>query len=115
VSIPQQEMEKIVMKLNLPIEIQEALLEELPQVLEHMEDVAKKVYDPHQIWLEAMQFADYVSQLASHLADEHGSECIQDISEQLTNMANSFKFMGENALQVLDEAEEHNNGDTATE
>jgi hypothetical protein len=103
-------MEKMVNKMNLPSEMKEALLEELPQVIEQMEEVAKKVYDPHQIWLEAMQFADYVTQLSIHLKDDHGRDCILDIAEQLTNMSNSFKQMGENALRVLDEAEGEHNG-----
>jgi hypothetical protein len=98
-------MEQLVEKLGLPLEIKEALKSEIPQVLEKIEDVAKKIYDPHQIWLESMQFADYVTQLASHLGDDHGPECTKEIAEQLANMSNSFKQMGENALQVLDESE----------
>jgi methyl-accepting chemotaxis protein len=86
-----------------------AMMEELPQVLERLEDTAKKVYDPQQVWLESMQFADYVTQLASHLLEGHGQECIDEIAEQLKNMSNSFKQMGENALQVLDEAEREMN------
>ena len=81
------------------------MMEELPQVIERIEDTAKKVYDPHQIWLESMQFADYVTQLANHLNEDHGPDCIKDIAEQLANMSNSFKQMGESALTVLDEAE----------
>jgi hypothetical protein len=96
--------------MNFPVEMKEALLEELPKVIEQMEEVAKKVYDPHQIWLEAMQFADYVTQLSDHLKDDHGTDCILDIAEQLSNMSNSFKQMGENALQVLDESEKDFDG-----
>jgi len=103
-------MEQMVQKLNLPAEIKEALKTEIPQVLERMEDVAKKIYDPHQIWLESMQFADYVTQLAEHLNDDHGPECTKEIAEQLANMSNSFKQMGENALQVLDESEKEFHG-----
>lgn len=98
-------------KLNLSEETKETLLSELPQVLERMEDVAKKIYDPHQIWLESMQFADYVSQLAQHLTEGHGQECIDEIAVQLSNMAESFKQMGENALQVLDESEKDFDGE----
>jgi hypothetical protein len=98
-------------KLNLSEETKETLLSELPQVLERMEDVAKKIYDPHQIWLESMQFADYVSQLAAHLTEEHGQECVDEIAMQLSNMAESFKQMGENALQVLDESEKGFDGE----
>jgi len=97
-------------KLNLPMEVKETLKSEIPQVLERMEDVAKKIYDPQQIWLESMQFADYVTQLAQHLNEDHGRECIDEIVEQLTNMSNSYKQMGENALRVLDEAEGEHNG-----
>ena len=98
-------------KLNLPMEVKETLKSEIPQVLERMEDVAKKIYDPQQIWLESMQFADYVTQLAQHLKEDHGRECIDEIVEQLINMSNSFKQMGENALRVLDEAEGEHNGE----
>lgn len=103
-------MEEMLKKLNLPVEMQEALKSEIPQVLERLEDVAKKIYDPHQIWLESMQFADYVTQLAEHLNDDHGPECTKLIAEQLANMSNSFKEMGENALQVLDESEKEFHG-----
>lgn len=102
-------MEQMLDKTNLPSEIKEALRSEIPQVLERMEDYAKKIYDPHQIWLESMQFADYVTQLASHLNDDHGPDCVKEIAEQLANMSNSFKHMGENALQVLDESEKEFN------
>jgi ATP-dependent phosphoenolpyruvate carboxykinase len=93
------------------MEVKETLKSEIPQVLERIEDVAKKIYDPQQIWLESMQFADYVTQLAQHLNEDHGRECIDDIVEQLINMSNSFKQMGENALRVLDESEKDNYGE----
>jgi len=89
--------------------MKEALLSELPRILEQIDDVAKKIYDPSQIWLESMQFADYVTQLANHLTEGHGDECIADIAEQLQNMSNSFKQMGENALRALDEVEKAEN------
>ena len=81
------------------------MMEDLPKILERMEDTAKKVYDPHQIWLESMQFADYVSQLGTHLLDCGEPNCTEGLAEQLINMSDSFKQMGESALQVLDEAE----------
>jgi hypothetical protein len=89
--------------------MKEALLSELPRILEQIDDVAKKIYDPSQIWLESMQFADYVTQLAIHLTEGHGDECVTDIAEQLQNMSNSFKQMGENALRALDEVEKAEN------
>ena len=81
------------------------MMEDLPKILERMDDTAKKVYDPHQIWLESMQFADYVTQLGKHLQECGEAECTEGLAEQLINMSNSFKQMGESALQVLDEAE----------
>jgi len=96
--------------MHLPMELRETLRSDLPQVIERIEDVARKISDPHQIWLEAMQFADYVSQLANHLGEGHGEDCVQEIAMQLDNMAQSFIEMGENALNVLDEAEGEMNG-----
>ena len=93
-------------KLKVPAEVKEQLLTDLPVMLEQIDDMAKKIYDPHQIWLESMQFADYVTQLASHLKDDHGKDCVIDISTQLENMSNSFKQMGEYALRTLDAVEE---------
>ena len=92
--------------MKLPAEVKEQILSELPVVLEQIDDLSKKIYDPSQIWLESMQFADYVTQLASHLAQGHDQECIAEIATQLTNMSNSFKQMGENALRALDAVEE---------
>jgi len=65
--------------------------------------MAKKVYDPTQIWLESIQFADYVNQLAIHLHDCGEEDCNTNVAEKLIEMAESFKQMGENALTVLDE------------
>ncbi len=95
-------------KLKVPTEIQEVILSELPNVIEQIDEATKQIYDPNTIWLEAMQFADYVEQLGKHLRVNHGDECVADISEQLINLANSFKDMGESALRVLDETEDIN-------
>lgn len=91
--------------MGVPTEMKEQILSDLPAMLEQVDEVTKKIYDPHQIWLESMQFADYVTQLAAHILDGHDEQCILDVAEQLTNMSNSFKQMGENALRVLDEVE----------
>jgi hypothetical protein len=85
--------------------MKEFLLNELPEVMDNIEESTKAIYDPNAIWLEAIQFADYVQQLSSHLYSGHGEECVLDIAEQLDNMCKSFKNMGENALKVLDESE----------
>ena len=103
-------MAKILDKMNLPQEMKETILTELPPLFEKMDDMAKKVYDPTQIWLESLQFADYVNQLAVHLQQCSDPECGVMVGEQLSEMANGFKMMGENALTVLDEIEKESNG-----
>jgi hypothetical protein len=92
-------------KLQVPQEIQEALLSELPNVIEHVEEISKQIYDPNTIWLEAMQYADYVEQLAKHLQEDHGPDCNSEIAVNLINLSISFKEMGESALRAIDETE----------
>ena len=92
-------------KMKIPTEIQEVILSELPNVIEQIDEATKQIYDPNTIWLEAIQFADYVGQFGEHLKEHHGPECIEDIATQLLNLANSFKEMGESALTVIDESE----------
>jgi len=96
---------ELVRKTNLPEEMKEFLLNELPQVMDNIEESTKAIYDPNAIWLEAIQFADYVQQLAKHLNEGHGDECVLEIAEQLDNMCTSFKNMGESALNALDETD----------
>lgn len=100
-----EEIELIVEKANIPAEMKELLINELPNLIERLDETAKQIYDPSSIWLEAMQYADYVSQLATHLNEGHGQECVSEIAEQLINMSESYKEMGENALRVIDENE----------
>lgn len=92
-------------KMKVPTEIQQVILDELPNVIEQIDDATKQIYDPNTIWLEAMQFADYVEQFAKHLQDNHGEDCVAEIAEGLITMSVSFKDMGESALKVLDETE----------
>jgi len=99
-------MKKILSKMQIPREMQEAIISELPDVIEQIDDAVKQIYDPNTIWLEAMQFADYVHQLAIHLQTNHGEDCIQDITVNLINLANDFKQMGEGALTVIDDTRE---------
>jgi methyl-accepting chemotaxis protein len=94
--------------MKVPTELQEVILSELPNVIEQIEDASKQIYDPNTIWLEAMQYADYVEQLAKHLQEEHGPDCTQAISESLINLSISFKEMAESALQAIDETENIN-------
>jgi hypothetical protein len=89
--------------MKVPKEIQEVILSELPNVLEQVEEASKQIYDPNTIWLEAMQYADYVEQLGRHLQDDHGPDCNNLIADNLINLSISFKEMGESALQAIDE------------
>ena len=98
-------MEAVLSKLKVPQEVKDIIIAELPSVLEQVNEASKQNYDPNTIWLEAMQFADYVGQFGAHLKEHHGPECIEDIAEGLVVLANSFKEMGESALRVIDESE----------
>ena len=98
-------MEAVLSKLKVPQEVKDIIIAELPSVLEQINEASKKIYDPNTIWLEAMQFADYVGQFGEHLQEHHGPECIAEIAAGLINLANSFKDMGESALRVIDESE----------
>ena len=95
-------------KMKVPTEIQQVILTELPNVMEQIDEATKQIYDPNTIWLEAMQFADYVEQFGKHLHENHGPECVTEVADGLISMATSFKDMGESALKVLDETEDIN-------
>jgi hypothetical protein len=86
--------------------MQEVIISELPDVIEQIDDAVKQIYDPNTIWLEAMQFADYVHQFAQHLQENHGQDCIQEIAVNLVSLSQEFKYMGEGALTVIDESKE---------
>ena len=85
--------------------VKQALISELPNFIETVDDSARQIFDPNQIWLESLQFADYVGQLGEHLFENHGDECREDIAHQLVAMSMSWKLMAENAMSVLDESE----------
>jgi hypothetical protein len=98
-------MEAVLSKLKVPQEVKDIIIAELPSVLEQVNEASRQIYDPNTIWLEAIQFADYVGQFGTHLKEHHGPECIEDIASGLINLAESFKEMGESALTVIDESE----------
>jgi hypothetical protein len=95
----------MVEKSNIPSEVKELLRHELPEVMERIEDATKQIYDPASIWLESLQFADYVGQLGKHLQECNAEECIPAMAVQLLEMADGWKEMAENAMQVLDISE----------
>jgi hypothetical protein len=105
-SLTPEKLRKILKKAKIPKEIQERIISELPEVIEQIDDAVKQIYDPNTIWLEAIQFADYVHQFAKHLQENHGEECLEEIAVNLVSLAQEFKYMGEGALRVIDESEE---------
>jgi hypothetical protein len=98
-------MEAVLSRLKVPQEVKDIIISELPNVLEQVNEASRQIYDPNTIWLEGIQFADYVSQFARHLLENHGPECVEDIAMNLINLAESYKVMGESALTVIDESE----------
>jgi hypothetical protein len=91
---------------QIPTEMKQAILDGLPEFIERIDEATQKIYDPSQVWLESLQFADYVGQLAKHLAEDHGPECREEIALQLRLMSESWKDLAENAMEVLDKSEE---------
>lgn len=85
--------------------MKEALLSELPEFVEHVDEATQKIFNPSAIWLEAIQFADYVAQLATHLKQDHGDECREEVADRLLMMADNFKDLSEHAMKVLDQAD----------
>jgi len=94
---------------NAPIspEMKEQVFKHLPVIADNLDDATRKVYDPNRIWLDSIQFADYVDQLAEHLRDsvieEHPEECKSEIAIGLHTMATIWKAMAENAMSILDD------------
>jgi len=95
----------MVEKSNIPSEVKELLRHELPEVMDRIEDATKQIYNPSAIWLESIQFADYVGQLGKHLQECRANDCTTALADQLFEMATAWKEMAENAMQVLDISE----------
>jgi hypothetical protein len=94
-----------IQEAELPPSLKEALLSELPNFVEHVDEATNKIFNPSAVWFESLQFADYVAQLASHLREDHGAECREGIAEQLIMMADNYKDLAESAMRVLDKAD----------
>jgi methyl-accepting chemotaxis protein len=104
-SVTPQMIEQAIQQSEIPEPLKEALLSELPEFVEQVDEATQKIFNPSAVWLETIQFADYVSQLATHLREEHGRECTEEIAERLLIMAESFKDLAENAMEVLDKSQ----------
>lgn len=105
-------MEEAIQQANIPQELKETLLNELPNFVEYVDEATNKIFNPSAIWLESLQFADYVEQLASHLKEECDEGCRKEVAEKLVLMSENFKELAENAMTVIDKSEKriHNHG-----
>ena len=105
-------MEEAIHQANIPKELKETLLNELPNFVEYVDEATNKIFNPSAIWLESLQFADYVAQLASHLREEHGAECREEVIQKLILMSENYKDLAENAMTVIDKSQKriHNHG-----
>lgn len=98
-------MEEAILQAKLPEVIKEALINELPNFVEFVDETTNKIFNPSAIWFESIQFADYVAQLATHLREEHGGECREEIAAKLIIMSENFKELAEHAMKILDNSE----------
>lgn len=98
-------VEKAIAQADLPQPIKDSLLSELPNFVEHIDEATNKIFNPSAIWLESIQFADYVGQLAGHLTEEGGADHREEIAERLSIMSESFKELAEHAMIVIDKTQ----------
>jgi hypothetical protein len=84
---------------DLPEDLKVELRSALPKLLHNVGEVAKTVYDPNSIWLEAIQYADYVEQYMEHIKSCDGDDC----TTNAIAMTKAFKQMAEHAMRVLDQ------------
>ena len=87
--------------------MKDSLLSELPNFVELVDEATSKVFNPSSAWLESLQFADYVAQLAGHLREEHGPDCREEVAEKLILMAENYKELAEHAMTVIDRSHHH--------
>ena len=92
---------------SIPQEMKERILDELPSLVEHIDEATAKIFDPSKVWLESIQFADYVSQMAEHILSDCGctEEDKQDLAAQLKYIAETFKEVAESSMQILDQSD----------
>lgn len=103
--VDMDKVRELINKSNIPDDLKNKLINDLPMLLENVGEIAATVYDPNKIWFEAIQFADYVQQHTEHLNSDHGPECAEESLETLMAMTVSFKQMAEQAMRVLDSLE----------
>jgi hypothetical protein len=98
-------IEEAIQNSDLPKDLKDNLLSELPNFVELVDEATSKVFNPSSAWFESLQFADYVAQLAGHLREEHGPDCAKEIGERLEIMAESYKDLAEHAMTIIDKSE----------
>jgi hypothetical protein len=96
-----------VMNSPIPPQMKESLINELPNLVEHIDEATRKIYDPSAVWLESIQFADYVSQMAEHILSDCGCSDEQRTQtlEHMLYIAETFKQVAENSMEILDQAD----------
>lgn len=104
-SVTPEMLKEAIEQAPIPPKMKETILDTLPEFMEHVDEATRKIYDPSAVWLESIQFADYVSQMADHLAANHGDECREQVAEQLKLISEGFKDVAEDAMKILDESE----------
>ena len=101
-AIGMDEIREVINNSELPEALKRSLNESLPILLENVGEAAKTVYDPNAIWLEAIQYADYVQQHLEHLQECDGEECGKESISTAIAFTGQFKQMAEHAMRVLD-------------
>jgi cation transport regulator ChaB len=101
-SLDMQDIQRFIAESDLPAELKKRLNESLPMLLENVGDAAKTVYDPNAIWLEAIQYADYVQQHLQHLQECKEEVCLNESIQTAVAFTRQFKQMAEHAMMVLD-------------
>ena len=97
-----EDIAEIINKSGLPEDLKKRLNESLPMLLENIGEAAKTVYDPNAIWMEAIQYADYVHQNLDHLSKCDDAQCNEGNLQTTLAFTREFKAMAENAMAVLD-------------
>lgn len=104
-SVTPEMLKEAVEQAPIPLEAKKAILNELPQFMEHIDEATRKIFDPSTVWLETIQFADYVSQMADHLTANHGEDCREEVATHLKYMSETWKEIAEQSMQILDRVE----------
>jgi len=98
-------IEEAIQNSDLPKDLKDNLLNELPNFVELVDEATSKIFNPSSAWFESLQFADYVAQLAGHLREDHGPDCTKEIADRLILMAESYKDLAEHVMTIIDKSD----------